>query len=101
MRGNVWLVESLKFDERGLLIASTSGCMEMRGTAARKYVEMRGTVACVGMRVAWTPPNRGSSARDANGKHTGSAAQVRLKRVELRFHTLVGPVFLREGHVKG
>ena len=74
---------------------AASNCMEMRGTAARKCVEMRGTAACVGMRVAWTPPNRGSSARDASGKRAGSAAQVRLKRVEPRFHALVGPGTLR------
>ena len=80
---------------------AASNCMEMRGTAALKCVEMRGTAACVGMRVAWTPPNRGSSARDASGKRAGSAAQVRLKRVEPRFHALVGPVFIRDRHVKG
>ena len=80
---------------------AASNCMEMRGTAARKCVEMRGTAACVGMRVAWTPPNRGSSARDASGKRVGSAAQVRLKRVEPRFHALVGPVLIRDRHVKG
>ena len=83
-------------------------CVGMRGlyshqnrTAVLKCVEMRGTAACVGMRVAWTPPNRGSSARDASGKRAGSAAQVRLKRVEPRFHALVGPVFIRDRHVKG
>ena len=38
---------------------------------------MRGTAACVGMRVAWIPPNRGSSALDASGKRAGSAAQGR------------------------
>ena len=107
MRGNAWLVKSSKLarttvsncvEMRG---AAACSCMEMRGTAARKCVEMRGTAACVGMRVAWTPPNRGSSARDANGKRAGSAAQVRLKRVEPRFHALVGPVSIRDRHVKG
>ena len=80
---------------------AASNCMEMRGTAARKCVEMRGTAACVGMRVAWTPPNRDSSARDASGKRAGSSAQVRLKRVEPRFHALVGHVFIWDRHVKG
>ena len=80
---------------------ATSNYMEMHGTASRKCVEMRGTAACVGMRVAWTPQNRGSSARDASGKCAGSAAQVRLKRVEPQFHALVGPVFMRNLHVKG
>ena len=80
---------------------AASNCMKMRGTAALKCVEMRGTAACVGMRVAWTPPNWGSSARDASGKHTGIAAQVQLKRVEPRFHALMGPVFIRDRHVKG
>ena len=75
--------------------------MEMRGTAARKCVEMPGTAAFVGMLVAWTPPNRGSSARDTSGKGAGSAAQVRLKCVEPRFHALVGPVFIRDRHFKG
>ena len=78
-----------------------SNCMEMRGTAACKCEEMRRTAACVGMQVAWTPPNRGSSARDASGKRAGGAAQVRLKRVEPRFQALVGPVFIRDRHVKG
>ena len=78
-----------------------SNYMEMRGTASRKCVEMRGNVACVGMRVAWTPPNRGSSERDASGKRAGSTAQVRLKRVEPRFHALVGPVFIWDPHIKG
>ena len=81
--------------------ASASISMEMRGTAARKCVEMHGTAAYVGMRVAWMPPNCGSSARGVNGKRAGSAAQVRLKRVEPRFHALVGPVFIRDQHVKG
>ena len=80
---------------------AASNCTGMRGTATRKCVEMGGTAACVGMRIAWTPPNRGSNARDASGKRAGSAAQVRLKRVEPRFHALVGPVFLRDRHVKG
>ena len=57
--------------------ASASICMEMRGTAARKCVELCETAACVGMRVAWMPPNRGSSAQDVNGKRAGSAAQAR------------------------
>ena len=72
--------------------AAASSCMGMSGTVARKCVEMRGTAACVGMRIAWTLTNRDSSARDASGKRAGSAAQVRLKRVEPRFHALVGPV---------
>ena len=80
---------------------AASNCMEIRGTATRKCVEMRGTAVFVGMRVAWTPPNRGLSARDASGKRAGSAAQVRLKRMEPRFHALVGPVFIRDRHVKG
>ena len=69
---------------------AASNCMEMRGTAARKCVEMPGTTSCVGMQVAWTPRNHGSSARDTSGKRAGSAAQVQLKRVELR-----------DQHVKG
>ena len=89
--------------------AVASSCMEMHGTAARKCVEMRGTVACVGMRVASMPPNRGSSAGDASGKRTGeasgkragSAAQKRLKCAEPRFRALVGPLFIRDRHVKG
>ena len=80
---------------------AASNCTEMRRTAARKCVEMRGTAACMGMWVAWTLPNRSSSARDTSGKRTGSAAQVRLKHVEPRFHALVGPVFIRDRHVKG
>ena len=79
---------------------AASNCMEMGGTAARKCMEMRGTATCVGMPVVWTPPNRGSSARDASGKRAGSAAQVRLKRVEPQFQALVGPVFIRDRHVK-
>ena len=101
-------MDSSKFAERGFLIAWKCAelwlsfareCAELRPANAWKL--MRGTAACVGMRVAWTPSNRGSSARDANGKRAGSAAQVRLKRVEPRFHALVGPVFIRDRHVKG
>ena len=66
-----------------------------------KCVEMRGAAACAGMRVASMPPNRGSSARDASGKRAGSAAQMRLKCAEPRFRALVGPVFIRDRHVKG
>ena len=65
---------------------TVSNCVEMRGTAASNCMEMRGTVArkCVEPWLAWkcelvwTPPNRGSSARDASGKRAGSVAQVRL-----------------------
>ena len=42
-----------------------------------KYVEMREAAACVEMRVASMPPNRGSSECDARRKHAGSAARVR------------------------
>ena len=110
LRGNAWECVAYRAIEIRRTTASNcvemrgtaaSTCMVMRGTAARKCVEMRGTAACVGMRVAWTPPNRGSSARDVSGKRAGSAAQVRLKRVEPRFHALVGPVFIRDRHVKG
>ena len=73
----------------------------MRGAVASKWAKMRGTVPCAGMWVVWTPANRGSSVRDMSGKHAGSAAQVRLKRVEPRLHALGGPVFRRERHVKG
>ena len=44
------------------------------------------------MRVAWMPLNRGLSAGDVNGKLAVSAAQVR---------GLVGPIFIRDRHVKG
>ena len=83
MRGNAWLIKNFEICrttatncvEMGGTAASN--CMEMRGTAARKCVEMRGAAACVGKRVAWTLLNRGSSARDASGKRSGSTAQVR------------------------
>ena len=93
-----WMTASNCVEMRG---TAASNCIEMCGTVARKCVEMRGTVACMGMRVAWMPPNRGSSARNASGKHAGSAAQVRLKHVEPRFHALVGPIFIWDQHVKG
>ena len=73
----------------------------MHGNATRKCVEMCRTTARVGMRVAWTPSNRGSTVREASGKCGGSAAQVRPKRMEPRFHALVGPVFIRDWHIKG
>ena len=110
LRRNVWECVACRVIEIRRMTASNyvemrgaaaSSCMEMRGNAARKCVEMCGTAGCVVMRVARTPPNRGSSARDANGKHAGTAAQVRLKRVEPRFQALVGPVFIRDRHVKG
>ena len=103
LRGNVWECMAYRAIEIHRTTASNcvemrgtaaSNCMEMRGTAARKCVEMRGTAACMGMRVAWMPPNRGSSARDVSGKRAGSSAEMRLKRVEPRFHTL-------DPHVKG
>ena len=86
IRGNAWECVAYRVTKIRRTTASNcvemrgtaaSNCMEMRGTAARKCVEMRGTAACVGMRVAWTPPNRGSSAREASGKRAGSAAQAR------------------------
>ena len=77
-----WPTASNCVEMRG---TEASNYMEMRGTASRKCVEMLGTAACVGMPVAWTPPNRGSRARDASGKRAGSTAQVRLKRVEPRW----------------
>ena len=74
--------------------------IKIRPTAWSFGPQMRGTAACVGMRVVWTPPNHGSSARDMNGKCAGSAALVQLKRVEPRFHALVGPVFILAWPVK-
>ena len=110
LRGNAWECVACRiFEIRRKTVfncvemrgAAASSWMKMRGNTTRKCVEMRGTAACVGMRVAWTSPNRSSSARVANGKRAVSAAQVRLKRVEPRFHALVGPVFIRDRHVKG
>ena len=86
MRGNAW--ECMAYRAIEIRRTTASNCvelhrtaasnrMEMRGTAAHKCVEMCGTAACVGMRVVWTPPNHGSSARDASGKRAGSAAQAR------------------------
>ena len=73
--------------------AVATKCGKMRGIATRKCMGMYGAAACVGMLVAWAPPKRGSSAWDVCGKRAGSAAQVRLKRVEPRLPALVGPVF--------
>ena len=110
LRGNAWECVAYRAIEIRRTMAyncvemhgtAASNCMEMHGTAARKCVEMRGTAACVGMPVAWTPSNRGSSAQDASGKRAGGAAHVRLKLVEPRLHALVGPVFIRDRHDKG
>ena len=106
LRGNAW--ECLAYRAIEIRRTTASNCVEMRGTAASNFmemrgtatgkcVEMRGTAACVGMRVAWTPPNRGSSARDASGKRAGSATQVRLKRIKDHWWVpyLYGTVTLR------
>ena len=109
LRGNAWecvacivikICRTTDFNCMEMRVAVASSCIEMRRTAARNCMEMRGNAAWVGMRVAWTPPKRGSSARDASGKRVESAAQVWLKRVGPRFHALVDLVFIWDRHVK-
>ena len=60
-----------------------------------KDVEKQETAACIQIQVACMPPKRDSNARVADGM------RVWLKLIEPWFHTLMGPIFVRDRHVKG
>ena len=103
MRGNACLIKPSKFAERRLLIAWK--CAKLRLPIAWKCAELRPANAwkCAEPRFAWECELSGRlrTAARVCGTRVGSAREVRLKRVEPRFHALVGPVFIPDRHIKG
>ena len=81
MRGNAWLVETSKFDERRFLIAWK--CAELRLPVAWKCAALRPANAwkCAEPRLAWECELRGClrTAARVRGTRMGSAREVRLK----------------------
>ena len=103
LRGNAWECVACRVIETRRTTASN--CVEMRGAAASSCMEMRpGNVwKCAEPRLAWECElcGRLRIAARVRGTRMGSAREVRFKRVEPRFHALVGPVFIQDRHVKG